>query len=124
MLNVTTWSSWQPWRPFSVDDITDPAVATVLGLLGLLLWLAAIETSAGHDHPQRRQIVLAAVTQLRPACLDAEGPGSEEPALVSRRRIRPVLMVMILGIGVQITTGVATAWPTRPSRRSAPHFPA
>lgn len=84
LLNVTTWSAWQPWQPFTVDDITDGTVATVLGLMGLFLWLAAIAHLLVMITRSAALIVLAA------------------PAAFA-----PVSMVLVLGIGVQITTVVA-----------------
>jgi hypothetical protein len=110
MLTVTTWSSWQPWRPFSVDDITDGTVATVLGLLGLLLWLAAIGHLLVMITRSAALIVLAAVTPAAAAGLVSDAGRSwfwKSLRWFLAAAFTPVLMVMILGIGVQITTGVA-----------------
>src|SRR5215211_2348888 len=116
LLNVTTWSAWQPWQPFSVDDITDGTVATVLGLMGLLLWLAAIGHLLVMITRSAALIVLAALT---PAA--AAGLVSDAGRVWFWKSLRwflaaaftPVLMVLMLGVGVQITTGVANGLANR-----------
>src|SRR5215218_2510778 len=116
MLTVTTWSSWQPWKPFSVEDITDGTVATVLGLLGLLLWLAAIGHLLVMITRSAALIVLAAVTPAAAAGLVSDAGRSwfwKSLRWFLAAAFTPVLMVMILGIGVQITTGVANGLADR-----------
>jgi hypothetical protein len=109
LLNVTSWSSWQPWQPFTLA--TSPtAPSHVLGLMGLFLWLAAIAHLLVMITRSAALIVLAAVTPIAAAGLVSEGRQGlavEELALVYRCRFAPVSMVLVLGIGVQITTGVA-----------------
>jgi len=110
LLNVTSWSSWQPWQPFSVDDITDGTVATVLGLMGLFLWLAAIAHLLVMITRSAALIVLAAVTPIAAAGLVSEA--GRAWLLKSLRwflaaAFAPVSTVLVFGIGVQITTGVA-----------------
>ena len=111
LLKVTSWSAWQPWAAFSVSDITDATVATVLGLLGLVLWLAAIGhllvllTRAGS------LMVLAATTPICAAGLLSQvGRGWFFTSLrwFHCAALTPPLMVLVLGVGVQMTTGVAT----------------
>src|SRR5215213_1848871 len=110
LLNVTAWSAWQPWTPFSVDDITDGTVATVLGMMGLLLWLAAIGHLLVMITRSAALIVLAAVTPAAAAGLVSDA--GRTWFWMSLRwflaaAFTPVLMVLMLGIGVQVITGVA-----------------
>jgi type IV secretion system protein TrbL len=110
LLNVTSWSSWQPWTPFSVDDITDGTVATVLGLMGLLLWLAAIGHLLVMITRSAALIVLAAATPVAAAGLVSDAGRSwfwKSLRWFLAAAFTPVPMVLVLGIGVQITTGVA-----------------
>jgi TrbL/VirB6 plasmid conjugal transfer protein len=110
LLNVTSWSSWQPWAPFSVDDITDGTVATVLGLMGLLLWLAAIGHLLVMITRSAALIVLAAATPVAAAGLVSDAGRTwfwKSLRWFLAAAFTPVPMVLVLGIGVQITTGVA-----------------
>ena len=110
LLNVTSWSTWQPWAPFSVDDITDGTVATVLGLMGLLLWLAAIGHLLVMITRSAALIVLAAITPAAAAGLVSDAGRTwfwKSLRWFLAAAFTPVLMVLMLGIGVQITTGVA-----------------
>jgi type IV secretion system protein TrbL len=110
LLNVTAWSAWQPWTPFSVDDITDGTVATVLGLMGLLLWLAAIGHLLVMITRSAALIVLAAVTPAAAAGLVSDAGRTwfwTSLRWFLAAAFTPVLMVLMLGIGVQVTTGVA-----------------
>jgi hypothetical protein len=110
LLNVTSWSSWQPWAPFSVDDITDGTVATVLGLMGLLLWLAAIGHLLVMITRSAALIVLAAATPVAATGLVSDAGRSwfwKSLRWFLAAAFTPVPMVLVLGIGVQITTGVA-----------------
>jgi type IV secretion system protein TrbL len=110
LLNVRSWSSWQPWQPFSVGDITDGTVATVLGLMGLFLWLAAIAHLLVMITRSAALIVLAAVTPIAAAGLVSEAGRAwlwKSLRWFIAAAFAPVSMVLVLGIGVQITTGVA-----------------
>jgi hypothetical protein len=110
LLNVTSWSTWQPWTPFGVQDITDGTVATVLGLMGLLLWLAAIGHLLVMITRSAALIVLAAVTPAAAAGLVSDAGRTwfwKSLRWFLAAAFTPVLMVLMLGIGVQITTGVA-----------------
>ena len=110
LLKVTSWSAWAPWTPFTTEDIVDGTVATVLGLMGLLLWLAALGhllvmlTRAG------ALMLLSAATPISAAGLVSDA-GRSWFWLGLRwfhaAAFTPVLMVLVLGIGIQMTTGVA-----------------
>lgn len=111
LLSVQSWSQWQPWQLLSVGDVIDATVATVLGLMGLLLWLAAIGhllvmlTRAG------ALMVLIATTPISAAGLVSEAGRSwfwKSLRWFHAAAFTPVLMVLVLGLGVQVTTGVAT----------------
>ncbi|WP_050672132.1 hypothetical protein [Luteipulveratus halotolerans] len=110
LLKVNSWSAWKPFGDFSTKDITDGTVATVLGGLGCLLWLAAIGhllvmlTRAG------ALLVLATTTPISAAGLVSD---TGRPWFWKSLRwfiaaaFSPVVMVLVLGVGVQLTTGVA-----------------
>jgi hypothetical protein len=110
LLRVDSWSAWQPWAPFSTGDIADGTVATVLGLMGMLLWLAAI----GHLLVMLTRggalMVLYATTPISAAGLVSDAGRSwfwKSLRWFHAAAFTPVLMVLVLGIGVQMTTGVA-----------------
>jgi hypothetical protein len=110
LLKVSSWSAWQPWAPFTTGDIVDGTVATVLGLMGLLLWLAAI----GHLLVMLTRggalMVLSATTPISAAGLVADAGRSwfwKSLRWFHAAAFTPVLMILVLGIGIQMTTGVA-----------------
>jgi hypothetical protein len=110
LLKVSSWSAWQPWAPFTTGDIVDGTVATVLGLMGLLLWLAAI----GHLLVMLTRggalMVLSATTPISAAGLVADAGRSwfwKSLRWFHAAAFTPVLMVLVLGIGIQMATGVA-----------------
>ncbi|MEJ7742391.1 MAG: hypothetical protein WKF73_07495 [Nocardioidaceae bacterium] len=94
----------------ATDDITDGTVATVLGLLGLLLWVAAI----GHLLVMLARggalMVLAATTPISAAGLLGDAGKTwfwKSLRWFHAAAFTPVMTVLVLGIGVQMTTGVA-----------------
>lgn len=112
LLHIDKWAQFQPLgSQISTQDINDGTVATVLGFLGIFMVFAAIGhllvmlTRAG------ALMVLAATT---PIC--AGGLVSDAGASWFWKSLRwfiaaaftPVLMILVLGIGVQMTSGVAT----------------
>lgn len=110
LLSVSSWSAWQPWAPIQLGDVVEATVATVLGLMGLLLWIAAIGhllvmlTRAG------ALLVLVATTPISAAGLVSEAGRSwfwKSLRWFHAAAFTPVLMVLVLGLGVQLTTGVA-----------------
>ena len=110
LLKASSWSAWQPWTPFTTADIIDGTVATVLGLMGLLLWLSAI----GHLLVMLTRggalMVLSATTPISAAGLVADAGRSwfwKSLRWFHAAAFTPVLMVLVLGIGIQMTTGVA-----------------
>ena len=110
LLNVTSWSAWIPWTPFTPADITDGTIATVLGLMGLLLVMAAIGHILVLLARAASLMVLAATTPIAAAGLVSDtGRAWFWKALrwFHAAALAPVLMVLVLGVGVQFTTGVA-----------------
>ena len=110
LLNVTTWTAWQPWEPFTPADITDGTVATVLGLMGLLLWIAAIGHFLVMLVRSAALMVLMATTPIAAAGLVSDAGRSwfwKSLRWFHAAALAPVLMVLVLGVGVQYTTGVA-----------------
>ena len=110
LLNVTSWTAWQPWEPFTPADITDGTVATVLGLMGLLLWLAAIGHFLIMLVRSAALMVLVATTPIAAAGLVSEAGRSwfwKSLRWFHAAALSPVVMVLVLGVGVQYTTGVA-----------------
>ncbi len=110
LLKVQTWPDWDPLGGLGAEDISDAAVATVLAFLGIFLWLAAI----GHILVYlARAVSLLVLTATGP--LSAAGLVSDFTRSWFWKSLRwfhaaaftPVLMVMVLGIGVQMSNGVA-----------------
>ncbi len=111
LLGVDTWAAWQPTQAFSTEDITDGTLATVLGFMGLFLWLASI----GHFIVMLARAA-ALMVLVATAPISAAGLSTDLGRPWFWKSLRwfhaaafsPVLMVLVLGIGVQITTGVVT----------------
>jgi len=109
LLNITTWSEWKPWEPFTASDITNGTVAVILGIMGLLLWLAAIAHTLVMLARSASLIVLAAVTPISAAGLVTDFGRSwfwKSFRWFHAAALTPPLMVLALGVGVKITTGV------------------
>lgn len=112
LLHVDSWAQFSPLgTQIDVADISDGTVATVLGLMGIVLVFAAIGhllvllTRAG------ALMVLAATTPISAAGLSSEFGRSwfwMSFRWFHAAAFTPVLMVLVLGVGVQMTSGVAT----------------
>jgi type IV secretion system protein TrbL len=110
LLNITAWSEWKPWEPFTASDITNGTVAVILGIMGLLLWLAAIAHTLVMLARSASLIVLAAVTPISATGLVTDFGRSwfwKSFRWFHAAALTPPLMVLALGVGVKITTGVA-----------------
>jgi type IV secretion system protein TrbL len=110
LLNITKWSEWKPWEPFTANDVTNGTVAVILGIMGLLLWLAAIAHTLVMLARAASLIVLAAVTPISAAGLVTDFGRSwfwKSFRWFHAAALTPPLMVLGLGVGVKITTGVA-----------------
>ncbi|MBK8462867.1 MAG: hypothetical protein IPL36_07530 [Nigerium sp.] len=110
LLNVTSWTAWQPWQPFTPSDLTDATAATVLGLMGLLLWIAAIGHFLVMLVRAAALMVLIATAPIAAAGLVSDAGRSwfwKSLRWFHAAALSPVIMVLVLGVGVQFTTGVA-----------------
>lgn len=110
LLHVDAMAAWQPWTGFSTADITDGTIATVLGVMGFFLIFAAFGhllvmlTRAG------ALLVLAATNPIAAAGLVWEGGRSwfwKAFRWFHAAAFTPVIMMLMLGLGVQVTSHVA-----------------
>ena len=111
LLGVDSWPEWDPWKDFSSADVTDATVATVLGLLGMVLWIAAIGHLLVLLTRAAALIVLAATGAICAAGLVSDAGRSwfwKSLRWFHAAALTPVIMVLVLGIGVQLATGVAS----------------
>lgn len=111
LLDVSSWPEWDPAQAFSPDDVTDATVATVLGLLGMVLWVAAIGHLLVLLTRAAALIVLAATGAISAAGLVSDVGRSwfwKSLRWFHAAALTPVVMVLVLGIGVQLATGVAS----------------
>lgn len=110
LLSVSTWPDWDPLGGIVVQDVTDGVVATVLGLLGLVLWIAAIGHILVYLARAAALLVLTATGPLSAAGLVADAGRSwfwKSLRWFHAAAFTPVIMVLVLGIGVQMSNGVA-----------------
>ena len=111
LLGVESWPEWEPWSDFSAAEVTDATVATVLGLLGMVLWIAAIGHLLVLLTRAAALIILAATGAISAAGLVADAGRSwfwKSLRWFHAAALTPVVMVLVLGIGVQLATGVAS----------------
>ena len=110
LLKVQTWPDWDPLGGLGIDDITDAGVATALAFLGIFLWLAAIGHVLVYLARAASLLVLTATGPLSAAGLVSDFTRSwfwKSLRWFHAAAFTPVLMVMVLGIGVQFANGVA-----------------
>jgi len=111
LLNVDAWSAWQPMDSFDISkDGMDAVVATVLGMLGLFLWIAAIGHFVVMLARAAALLILVAVTPIAAAGLVSDAGRSwfwKSLRWFHAAALTPVLMVLMIGMGVQLTSGVA-----------------
>lgn len=110
LLQVQTWPDWDPLGGLGVDDITEAGVATALAFLGIFLWLAAIGHVLVYLARAASLLVLVATGPLAAAGLVSDFTRSwfwKSLRWFHAAAFTPVLMVMVLGIGVQFANGVA-----------------
>lgn len=110
LLKVHTWPDWDPLGGLGIDDITDAGVATALAFLGIFLWLAAIGHVLVYLARAASLLVLTATGPLSAAGLVSDFTRSwfwKSLRWFHAAAFTPVLMVMVLGIGVQFANGVA-----------------
>jgi len=110
LLGVNTWPDWEPLGGLGTEDITDGTVATVLAFLGVFLWIAAIGHILVYLARAASLLVLTATGPLAASGLVAEATRSwfwKSLRWFHAAAFTPVLMVIVLGIGVQMVGGVA-----------------
>ncbi len=110
LLKVQTWPEWDPLGGLGIDDITDAGVATALAFLGIFLWLAAIGHVLVYLARAASLLVLVATGPLSAAGLVSDFTRSwfwKSLRWFHAAAFTPVLMVMVLGLGVQFANGVA-----------------
>ena len=107
LLGVNTWPDWEPLGGLATQDITDGTVATVLAFLGVFLWIAAIGHILVYLVRAASLLVLTATGPLSASGLVAEATRSwfwKSLRWFHAAAFTPVLMVIVLGIGVQMVT--------------------
>lgn len=112
LLHIEKWAEFEPLgTQLSPKDVTDGTIATVLAILGLMMVLAAI----GHILVMLTRagalIILAATTPISAAGLSTEFGRSwfwKSFRWFHAAALTPVLMVLVLGIGAQLTAGATT----------------
>ena len=112
MLSIQTWPDFDPLKGISTEDITDAGTATVLAFLGVFLWLAAIGHILVYLARAASLLVLAATGPIAAAGLVADATRSwfwKSLRWFHAAAFTPVLMVLVLGIGVQFSNGVAAS---------------
>ena len=110
LLHVDAMDAWQPWSGFSTADITDGTIATVLGVMGFFLIFAAFGHLLVMLARGAALLVLAATTPIAAAGLVWEGGRAwfwKSLRWFHAAAFTPVIMMLMLGLGVQITSGVA-----------------
>ena len=110
LLGVNTWPDWEPLGGLGTEDITDGTVATVLAFLGVFLWIAAIGHILVYLARAASLLVLTATGPLAASGLVTETTRSwfwKSLRWFHAAAFTPVLMVIVLGIGVQMVGGVA-----------------
>ncbi|WP_169834733.1 type IV secretion system protein [Nocardioides dokdonensis] len=119
---MQTWPDWDPLGGLGVDDITEAGVATALAFLGIFLWLAAIGHVLVYLARAASLLVLVATGPLAAAGLVSDFTRSwfwKSLRWFHAAAFTPVLMVMVLGIGVQFANASLPTSQTAPPRRSA-----
>lgn len=110
LLHVNAMDAWQPWTGFSTADITDGTIATVLGVMGIFLVFSAFGHLLVMLARGASLLVLAATNPIAAAGLVWDGGRSwfwKAFRWFHAAAFTPVIMMLILGLGVQVTSHVA-----------------
>lgn len=110
LLKVNTWPEWDPLAGMGTETVTDATVATVLAFLGIFLWLAAIGHMLVYLARAASLLVLTATCPLAAAGLVTDSTRAwfwKSLRWFHAAAFTPVLMTMLLGVGVQFSSGVA-----------------
>jgi len=109
LLGVDGWATWEPLGDFTTEGITDGTIATVLGIMGLFLVFAAVGHLVVMLTRAGALLVLVATAPIAAAGLVSDvGRGWFWKSLrwFHAAAFTPVLLVLVLGVGVQFTNGV------------------
>ena len=123
LLKVQTWPAWDPLGGLGIDETTEAGVATALAFLGIFLWLAAIGHVLVYLARAASLLVLVATGPLSAAGLVSDFTRSwfwKSLRWFHAAAFTPVLMVMVLGVGVQFANGVAAHLADGTAKASAP----
>lgn len=111
LLKVNKWNQAQFFTPFETKDIANGVLATILGVMGIFLVIAAI----GHFFIMVTRagaiIILVATAPIAAAGLVGNLGHSwfwKTMRWFHAAAFTPPLIVLVMGIGIQFTTGVAT----------------
>lgn len=110
LLAVDSWRAFQPWTPITPADLGDATVATVLGLLGIVVWLAAIGHFLVFLARAAALLVLVATAPIAAAGLVSDVGRAwfwKSLRWFHAAALAPVVMVLVLGVCIQFTAGVA-----------------
>jgi hypothetical protein len=113
LLHVDVMEAWQPWTGFSTNDITDGTIATVLGVLGLFLIFSAFGHLLIMLTRAASLLVLTATTPIAGAGLVWEGGRAwfwKSFRWFHAAAFTPVVMMLMLGLGVQVTSKVGAGY--------------
>ena len=110
LLHVNAMDAWHPWSGFSTADITDGTIATVLGVMGFFLIFAAFGHLLVMLTRGAALLVLAATNPIAAAGLVWDGGKVwfwKALRWFHAAAFTPVIMMLMLGLGVQVTSHVA-----------------
>lgn len=111
LLKINSWSQWEPMPNFDFNsDGIEVALATVLGILGLFLVIAAIGHFVVMLTRAAALLILTAVTPIAAAGLVSDAGRAwfwKSLRWFHAAAFTPVLTVLIMGLGVKLTSGVA-----------------
>lgn len=113
LLHIDAMSAFTPFQGFSTTDITDATIATVLGVMGIFLIFSAIAHGLVMLARAGALMVLSATAPICAAGLVSEVGRSwfwKSLRWFLAAAFTPVIMALVLGIGVQMTTGVVTGY--------------
>lgn len=110
LIGVSSWRSFEPWTPFSLEDVTDAVMATVLGFCSFFIIIAAISFFLIMVARGAALLVLAVTSPIAAAGLVADVGHSWLWKLARwfhAAAFAPAVVVLVLGIGLKLSTGVA-----------------
>jgi len=109
LLGVDGWATWEPLGDFTTEGITDGTIATVLGIMGLFLVFAAVGHLVVMLTRAGALLVLVAAAPIAAAGLVSDVGRAwfwKSLRWFHAAAFTPVLLVLVLGVGVQFTNGV------------------